>query len=204
MRSESCSYARIAGLILAGCFAVASAQQATGGPPQESSGPKNASRVTLGDSDGNPGGSVVVPIYFAPAEGVEVGELKLDITFVSRSLKYSRLTRGLAAESGNVDVLAELKEGKNDKGLETSTVTINASIAAPKPGQKGIPAGLLGYITLQVSEKSGPANITLRTTAQAAELETKKPIQNLQTSDGLVDILAPGSEPLVSCFFFTH
>jgi len=193
----------VGSLLLAGGFASAAAQ-ATGGPQQKSSDPKNTPRLTLGDSSGSPGNSVVVPIYFAPAEGVEVGQLKVDIHFVSRNLKYSSVTRGLAAESGNVEVHSELKEGKNDKGLETSTLTIVASISSPKLGQKGIPGGLLGYITLQVNEKAGPANITLRATGEAAELGTKKPIQNLKTVDALVDILAAGSEPLVSCFFFSH
>ncbi len=163
------SFAR--SLVLIAAFAVVVfAQQATRAPQQKSGDSRNTPKLTLGDSDGSPGGSIVVPIYFAPAEGVAAGEIKLDVSFVSRNLKYSRINRGIAAESGNVDVRAELKEGKNDKGLEISTLRITASIPSPKPGQKGIPAGLLGYLTLLVNEKAGPANITLRTSGEAAEL----------------------------------
>ena len=198
------SIAIIASLIVAGCFTLASAQQSAGKTQQGPANRNKPPQLTLGDSDGTPGGTIVVPIYFAPAEGVEVGELKVNINFVSRSLKYSRLSRGLAAEIGNVDIHGELKEGKNNKGLEISNLTVEASIPSPKPGQKGIPGGLLGYITLQVSEKSGPANITLRAAGEAAELGTHKPLQNFKTVDAKVDILAAGSEPLISCFFFTH
>jgi hypothetical protein len=203
MRLPSFSFLVIASLLMAGSVTAAAAQDTnkdTGGE----GGQKIAPHLTLGDSDGSPGGNIVVPIYFAPSEAVEVGELKFDINFVSRNLKYSSVKRGLAAESGNVDVHADLKEGKNDKGLEASTLTVVAAIAQPKPGQKGIPGGLLGYITLNVSDKAGPANITLRVTAQASELGTKKPVPSLKTTDGQVDILAAGSEPLVSCFFFSH
>ena len=204
MRSVCHAFAAIACCTLAGCFTIVSAQQPTRGLRETPSDPKSPPRVTLGDSDGNPGGSVVVPVYFAPAEGVEVGELKLEVRFVSRNLKYSRITRGLAAESSNVTIHSELREEKNERGLEVSTLTIVASLPAPKPGQKGIPGGLLGYITLQVNEKSGPANITLRTTATATELETGNVVPNLKVIEGVVNILASGSEPLISCFFFTH
>ena len=199
MRSPGPSLLVIASLLMAGSVTAAVAQDTRVEGSQ-----KNAPHLTLGDSDGSPGGNIVVPIYFAPADAVEVGELKFEINFVSRNLKYSSLKRGLAAESGNVDVHADLKEGKNDKGLETSTLTVVAAIAQAKPGQKGIPGGLLGYITLNVSDKAGPANITLRVTAQAAELGTRNPVPSLKTTDGQVDILAAGSEPLISCFFFSH
>ena len=194
----------LASLILAGRFTPACAQQSAKASQQKPAETRNPPKLTLGDSDGTPGGSVVVPIYFAPAEDVEVGELKFTVNFVSRNMKYASLKRGLAAESGNVELHAEVKEDKNDKGLEVSTLSVVASILSPKPGQKGMPGGLLGYITFQVNEKAGPANITLRTTGEAAELGTKKSIPTLKTADAVVDILAAGSEPLVSCFFFSH
>lgn len=171
---------------------------------QKTGNSKNAPKITLGDSSGSPGENIVVPVYFAAVEGLEVGRIQLDVNFVSKNLKYSRINRGMAAESGSVDVRAEVKESKNDKGLETSTITIVASIAEPNPGQKGIPAGLLGYITFKVNENAGPANITLRATAEATELGSNKPILNLKTADAQVDVLAAGSEPLYSCFFFSH
>lgn len=204
MRSFRAGLAALCLLIAAGYFTTALGQQGSGGSQQKPADAKAAPKITLGDSDGSPGGSVVVPIYLAPAEGVEIGELILYVNFVSKNLKYSTVKKGLAAESGNVDLHADVKDDKNDKGLETSTLTIAASIAGPKPGHKGIPAGLLGYITFKVNEKAGPANITLRATAEASELRTKKPIPNLKTVAAQVDILAAGSEPLYSCFFFSH
>lgn len=173
---------------------------------QEDYDPKTTTRVTLGSSSGTPGTSVVVPIYFMPAEGVEVGRLKLDMSFVSASLKFSKIDAGIAAELGNVDLSNELKVGENEKGLETSTLTIIASFLSPEPPQKGIPAGLLGYLTMRIDEDARPASISLHATAEAAELGSNKPLENLRAFDAKVDVLVTGSElePMVVCFFFSH
>ncbi len=56
---------------------------------QEASNPSPVPKLTLGDSDGSPGGTVVVPIYFTPVEGLEVGQIQFDVNFVSKNLKYS-------------------------------------------------------------------------------------------------------------------
>ena len=171
---------------------------------QERIDPKTTTRVTLGGTSGTPGTSVVVPIYFTPAENLQVGRLTLVVSYVSNNLKFAKLDTGIAAELGNVDVHAEVKEGRTDRGLETQTLTITASFLSPEPSQKGIPSGLLAYVTLKVSETGRPASITLHPTAEAGELGTSKPVQNLRAFEAKVDVLAPGTQPLISCFFFTH
>ncbi|MBI1955497.1 MAG: hypothetical protein HYS38_03800 [Acidobacteria bacterium] len=163
-----------------------------------------ATRITLGSSSGTPGTSVVVPIYFTPLEGVEVGRLKLTVDFVSRNLKYSKMDPGIAAEMGKVDLSTEAKEGKNEQDLETTTLTITASFLTPEPPDKGVPSGLLGYLTLKINDDARTASISLRAAAEAAELKTNKPIENVQAVSATVDVLAPGSQPLVTCFIFSH
>src|SRR5688572_9937329 len=79
--------ATLAGL----CTASAKAQSA--GP---SSSQEKLPRLTLGSSSGVPGGTMVVPVYFAPA-GFELGKLRLESSFVSRNLKFAKFTRGSAA-----------------------------------------------------------------------------------------------------------
>lgn len=189
---------------LAGLVRFAAAQDQKQEAKQEQMDAKNTTRVTLGGTSGTPGTSVVVPIYFTPAEGKEVGSLKLGVNFISRNVKYSRLDAGIAAEMGGVDLHPEIKEGKNEQGLETTAVTIVASFPGPTPPPKGIPAGLLGYLTFQISESAKPASIALRATVEATELGANKPVQNLRAFDAQLDVIAPGSEPMVVCFFFTH
>ena len=180
---------------------VASAQESR--KPEEAD-PRTTTRVTLGSATGTPGTPVVIPIYFTPAAGVDVGRLKLDVHFVSASLKFVKIERGITAELGNVDLRAEVRGEKNEKGVETSALAIVASFLSPGPPPKGIPAGILGYLALKIDEGGRPASISLRATAEAAELKTKKPVENLRASDGKVDVLAPGTQPLLACFFFSH
>lgn len=179
----------------------AMAQDQAASPKAE---PPKATRVTLGSSSGTPDTSVVVPVYFTPLEGVEVGRLKITVDFVSKNLKYSKMDPGIAAEMGKVDLSTEVKEGKNEQGLETTILTITASFLTPEPPAKGIPSGLLGYLTLNINADAREANINLKAAAEATELKTNKPIENLQASSATVDVLAPGTLPLVVCFIFSH
>jgi len=166
--------------------------------------PKTTTRVTLGSTSGTPGTSVVVPIYFTPAEGSEVGRLQLQINFVSANLKFDKLETGIAAELGNVDLDSEIQEEKNDQDVPVSTLTVNASFLTPEPPAKGIPQGLLGYITFRISETGRPATISLRTQAEANELKTNQPVAELRSFDATVEVLAPGTQPAVACFLFSH
>ena len=160
--------------------------------------------VVLGGTSGSPGQSVVVPIYLSPPEGVEVGRLKLEVTFVSVNLKHEKTEPGIAADMGDAKVNGDVTAGKNDQGVETSTVTVTVNAPSSGTPPKGIPAGLLAYLTLQISEKGRPATIALRTKLEATELGSGKRLDQLKAADAEVEVIAPGSEPAVTCFFFTH
>ncbi|MEE8176413.1 MAG: hypothetical protein V3T65_00280 [Acidobacteriota bacterium] len=184
------------------CQAVA--QEQAGEAEKAPIDPNITTRVTLGSSSGTPGTSLVVPIYFTPGRELQVGRLKLDVNFVSTNLKFSKLDPGIAAELGNVDISTEVQVGKNEKGLETTTLSITASFPSGEPSEKGIPAGLLGYLTLRIEEDGRPASITLRTSAEGSFLGSNEPLADLRSFDATVDVLAPGTQPIVACFFFTH
>jgi hypothetical protein len=174
-------------------------KEAAKGQGKEEIDPKTTTRITLGSSSGTPGTSVVVPIYFTPAEGVQANHVNLEVNFVSANVKLDKVERGIAAEMGDVDLKNDLKTAKNDKGVETSTLHIEAQA----PDKKPIPAGLLGYITLKISETGRPANITMRANAEASDLASK-PISKVRGLDAQVEVLAPGTQPAVACFFFSH
>jgi hypothetical protein len=165
--------------------------------------PETTTRVTLGGTSGTPGSSVVVPIYFSPARDVAVGRLQLEVTYVSLRLKFSKLDKGIAAELGGVDVAVEARNGKNEQGLDTQTLVITASFLSPQPPATGIPSGLLAYVILDIGNDERPASITLRPSAEAT-LVSGGPVPNLRAFETQVDVLAPGTQPLLSCFFFTH
>ncbi|HWP84135.1 MAG TPA: hypothetical protein VNN17_03020 [Terriglobia bacterium] len=97
----------------------------------------------------------------------------------------------------------QYEERKDEQGLERALLTLVATVGEAADGG-GIPGGLLAYLTFQVADKAGPANITLHTTAEATEQGSGRPLPEVEVVSELVEILAAGSEPLVSCFFFTH
>ncbi len=204
-RAKDCVWTIVLVSLVSVSYQLAAAQQA----PRNSQDntpidAKTTTRVALGNNSGAPGASVPIPIYFIPAEGVEVGRLQLDVTFVSVNMKFDKLDPGLAAELGKLKLASDVKLGKNDKGVETSTVTVLVSLPSDPPPDKGIRSGLLGYITLRISMTDRPAKISLHGSAEAAELESGKPLKNVRTSDAEVEILAPGQLPAIACFFFTH
>lgn len=166
--------------------------------------PRTTTRVAFEDFNATPGMSFSIPIYFTPEDGVEVGRLKVELSFISENLKFVKLDRGIVADLGNLDLNGELKVGKNDKGSETSTLTIMASFPSPDVPEKGIHEGVLGYLVFRIGENGRAANIRLRASGEAIELKTNKPLQNFEAADATVDVFAPGDLPVVSCFFFTH
>ncbi len=166
--------------------------------------PETTTRLTLGGASGTPGSGVVVPVYFTPAQGVAVAQLRLEVTYVSVSLRYSNLDKGIAAELGGVDVAIEVEEGQNEQDLDTQTLTITASFLNTDPPATGIPSGLLAYITMDITDDGRPASVTLRPTVEATLVGSGDPVPNLRAFETQVDVLAPGTEPLISCFFFTH
>ena len=145
------------------CQALAAQEPSGKAPAKDAPDPRTTTRLTLGSTSGTPGDAVVVPIYYTPAEGAQVGRLKISVNFVSANLKFDKLERGIAAEMGNVEVKSDLQVSKNDKGVETSTLLIEA--AAPASPKGPIPAGLLAYVSMKINESGRPATIALRTTA---------------------------------------
>jgi hypothetical protein len=174
--------------------------------PSEAQGDASSqiANVVLGEGSGSPGSSVVVPIYVQPPDGTEIGQLRLQVTFVSVNLKFDKVEPGITAEMGDFRIHAESTAEKNEKDVETTMLTV--TVTAPDTGNppKGIPAGLLAYILLNISEKARPATIGLRAKLEATEQGTHKALVNLTVADSTVEVVAPGSEPAVSCFFFTH
>lgn len=172
---------------------------AEGRPPTD---PAKTTRLTLGSATGSPGASVVVPIYFTPAEQESVGQASLTINFVSKNLKFQKIDPGAAAELGNVELTAESKDGKNDQGLEMTTITLHAAV--PSGTDKAIPSGLLSYVSFNILETAVPANISLRVNASAVRAGSGIPASEVRAFGAQVEVLAEGEGGMVACFFFTH
>lgn len=173
-------------------------QESGSAPPVD---PQTTTRLTLGSVSGEAGTSVVVPIYFTPAPQAPIGQATLTINFVSKNMKFSKVDLGAAAELGNVELKTESSDGKNEQGLETTTLTIHAAV--PGGSGKTIPSGLLGYVSFNISEAAVPANISLRAAA-TAQLASGGAAKDVRAFGAQVEVLAEGEGGMVACFFFTH
>ncbi len=172
--------------------------------PDENAAPPAKTRVRIESANAIPGASFSTPVYFTPGKGAAVGRLKIEVNFVSANLKFVKLDHGLLVEKHDLELKSELKTDQNEKGVETSTVMILASFPSAASPKEGISDGVLAYLVFRVDEKGRPAKIALRVDAEATDLKTNKPMQNLQALNAEVDVYAPGNLPTVTCFFFSH
>src|SRR5690242_8803098 len=76
--------------LLLGLFMLVSNARAQQASPNRKRS-ESPSVITVGSSAAAPGDLVVAPVYFTPAEGAQVGKLKVVITFVSANLKFSKV-----------------------------------------------------------------------------------------------------------------
>lgn len=161
-------------------------------------------RISIADANAVPGEQFTVPVYFTPAFDSSISKLKFQITFVSANLKLLRLDPGIIVDLGNLRLTHEVKSAKNDKDVESTTVSVAAEMPAGGSSGEGIMRGLLAFLVLQVREEGRPAIITLRVSGEATDLKTGKPVDNFEETAAKVQVFAPGDRPVVSCFFFTH
>ncbi len=163
-------------------------------------------RISLGSQTGTPGTSIVIPLYYTPPEGGDLRSLAVEVEWVSKNLQFVRSERGISAESIGADVAGKVTgTQKDDKGIEHSTLRIDASVVEENP-KRGIPEGLLAYLTFKISSEAQAFAIELRPKLLAAtEIgPAGKKISQAEVENGRVGVELPGLPPYVTCFLFSH
>ncbi|OFW39730.1 MAG: hypothetical protein A3J28_11340 [Acidobacteria bacterium RIFCSPLOWO2_12_FULL_60_22] len=200
------------GLFLAGMLGAsgqqaprpASGTQAAGGGKETPSEP--VPRVAVGEINGTPGASLMIPLYFTPDPQNPLRSLTVEVDYVSNNLKFQKASRGLVTEQAGADVSTTLTDGKPDaKNVTRSKLRISVALMEKDPKQ-GIPDGLLAYLLFQISMDAKPFAIKLNTAVLAAENIKNPPqkVAKVNTVPGLVVIETPDMMPEATCFFFTH
>ena len=181
----------------------ARSQKAAEAKPAE---PEGVPRVTVGEINGTPGASLMLPLYFTPDPKVPLRSLIVDIDFVSNSLKFLKASPGVVTEQAGADLSATLTDGKpDDKNITRSTLRVSVAMPEKEPKQ-GIPDGLLAYLLFQVSMEAKPFAIKLNTTVVSAESTQSPPqkVAKVNAVPGLVVVETPDMLPEATCFFFSH
>lgn len=162
-------------------------------------------RLAIDTQTGVPGTNVVVPLYFSPPQAVELRAISVEIEWVSKNLKFVRLEKGISAEAIGAQVNGKVTGPTQEaKSIEHSTLRID--VTTDKDAKKGIPDGLLAYLTFQVSADAQPFAIELRPKLVSAESvgAAGKKFTQAEVQTGKVNVELPGLPPYVTCFFFSH
>ncbi len=163
--------------------------------------PARTRRLQIASNSGPPGSIIVLPVYFTPLAGEHLSRIQLSVTYSTPSLKFLKLEPAAAAAKSGIEVTGAAKAGKNEKGIESTIVTIIASSKASS--SQGIPQGLLGSLRLRIGEKARTATIVLHAKASGEMLESNAPVE-ISVSDAHIEIAWVDAPPSVSCFFFSH
>lgn len=159
-------------------------------------------RIALGKSSGQPEQTALIPIYLTPPKSIPVGRVKLRVTFVSANVKFDKVEPGPTTDNGKVKFSADVVTAKNEKGIDTSTVTILGELS--DPSAKSLSGGLLAYLSLSVGANARPAKITLTTSAEAMRPASSEPLPDVRSFGAELEVQAPNTGPTVVCFFFNH
>jgi hypothetical protein len=187
---------------------LAVAQMNMGGPAEQKPAvkeepPPPPPRVAVGEITGTPGSSLMLPLYYTPDPEMPVKDISVDVEFVSNTLKFEKLSPGVAAEETGATVKGSVVEGKPDeKGISRSKLTITASLPADKAAA-GLPDGLLAYLLFQVALEAKPFAIRMVTKVNSASDPQAKPVK-VNAQNGLVTLELMDMMPEATCFFFTH
>lgn len=163
-------------------------------------------RLSVGSQDATLGSNVVIPLYFTLPPGVELRKLSAEIEWVSKNLQFVKVERGLAPETVGANVGAKVTQTvKDEKGLEHSTLLIQASVVEENP-TRGIPSGLQAYLTFEISTEVQAAAIELRPKLISASTmgTSEQEITQAEIESGKINVELPGLPPYVTCFFFSH
>lgn len=161
-----------------------------------------AGNLIVGTVAAERGTVAAIPIYYEPGKNGAIGRLDIELDFVSNSVKFARIEKGVASEGQTFEAKADAKEQPpDDKNIKHTR--LNLSFALPEGAtNKSLPSGLLAFLNFDVPPEAKPFSIALNPITVAAQDAAKKPAQVVAEA-GKIIVSVP-DEPLAGCFFFTH
>jgi len=168
--------------------------------------PEGLPRVAVAEIDGNPGQSLMIPMYFTPDPKTPLRSFTAEIEYVSNNLKFKSAEQGSAIEDAGGTVQASLSEGAADeKGVSRSKLRIAVSMPGKKP-QPALTDGLVAYLLFELPTTAKPFAIKLNTNVVAAEdtQDPPKKVSRVSAKSGMVVVALADTNPEANCFFFTH
>jgi hypothetical protein len=174
-------------------------------PVQEETQSPPPPYITIGQVEGSPGATLIVPVYYKPDPDKPVRSFTVDIEFVSNNLEFQNASNGIVDQEGLELSSAVTKANPDAAGVSRSKLRLTVALKG-KNSNEGLAEGLLSYLMFQLSLQAKPFVIKLIPTIISAEdtQEPAKKVSNLSAQPGSISVLSLDVTPEMSCFFFSH
>jgi hypothetical protein len=163
---------------------------------------KPAASLIVGTLASDRGTTAAIPLYYQAGKDTRLRSLRLELDFVSNSVKFDKAEKGIVAGAQAFDLTVEAKElPPDDKNLTHTRLTVNVAL----PGvdsQKPLPEGLWAFLNFRIPPDAKPFSIALNPISVSAQDMAKKPVE-VAVEAGKIIVSVPDA-PLPGCFFFSH
>ena len=150
-------------------------------------------RFTLGSGSGAPGHSIGLPIYLTLPKDSQFERI-VAIVGPPEALAYDRV-EGIEDN----DVAIKVQES-------TPRISGNRSVEITLEGENGksLQTGIAGLIFFTIDKEARPQMASLPVSEVEGFPKGSRVAENLGGDRGSVTVYEPGTEPVMTCFFFTH
>jgi hypothetical protein len=156
----------------------------------------------LGTVSGDPGRIVGVPLYLKGSENQPIQNVRLDLEFVSNSVKFIKADKGPAASEQDFELNVSGTEAPpDDKNISRTSISIEIAVI-DSDTTKSLPNGILTFLNIDVPNEAKSYSIDLNPTSYFAQNAAGDSVQLRVEAGKLIVTLL--DVPLAGCFFFTH
>ena len=163
---------------------------------------QQAGTLILGTVAGDPGSSIAVPIYFKPSGDPSLRSLRVELEFVSNSVKFAKAEKAPASEERDLDLAVQVEElPRNEKNVQRTRLIVDVSVVDAN-AKRPLPAGVWGFLNFRISPEATPYNISMNPLSVSALDTSQKPV--LVTVEKGNILVYAAELPMAGCFIFTH
>lgn len=179
-------------VFLAAPFALAQQDSAGNEPPT----------FILGTVSGDPGRIIGVPLYLKADDNQPIRNARLELEFVSNSVKFSKADKGPAASEQDFELNVSATEAApDDKDIRRTRISIDIAVN-DSDTTKSLPNGILTFLNIDVPNDAKSYSIDLNPISYSAQNAAGDSVQLKAEAGKLIVVLL--DVPLAGCFFFTH
>lgn len=165
---------------------------------------RKATVLVLGNATAPPDTPFTVKVVLAGyPKGTLIGNIAATIEYENKSISYEGFEKGFLLDQVHGEVEVHANKSESDPAKTTIQIFISTSGQERKP----LPDGLLLVLLLRAGKDAVPGTKITLTVPQfrAAKLaNAHEPIDPVDTSSSIIEILPEKPPPSVNCFFFSH